>query len=115
MINVYVIGAGIVGVSCALNLLEKGFKVTLIDKENSVKETSFGNAGVITRSSAYLINNKNLIPNLKKYIFNKNPAVKLNHLYLIKNINWSSQFLYQSLEKNQKETLAILIQLFECH
>ncbi|WP_191600028.1 NAD(P)/FAD-dependent oxidoreductase [Marinomonas algicola] len=108
MINVYVIGSGIVGVSCALNLLEKGVKVTLIDKENSVKETSFGNAGVITRSSAYLINNKNLIPNLKKYIFNKNPAVRLNHLYLIKNINWSRQFLYQSLEKKSERNISYL-------
>ena len=89
MSNVYVIGAGIVGVSCALNLLEKGFKVTLIEKEDRVKETSFGNAGVIARSSAYIINNKNLIPSLKKYVFNKHPAVRMSYSYLMKNIGWS--------------------------
>jgi D-amino-acid dehydrogenase len=105
MINVYVVGAGIVGVSCALNLLEKGFKVTLIEKEDKVKETSFGNAGVIARSSAYLINNKNLLPSLRKYIFNKHPAVRIKHSYLLKNFSWSSHFLYQSLEKNSEKNI----------
>lgn len=105
MSNVYVIGAGIVGVSCALNLIEKGFTVTLIEKSNTVKETSFGNAGVITRSSAYLINNKNLIPSLKKYIFNTHPAVRLNHMYLLKNAGWSGKFLYQSLQSKSEKNI----------
>lgn len=105
MSNIYVVGAGIVGVSCALNLQEKGFKVTLIDKTNGVKETSFGNAGVITRSSAYLINNKNLIPSLKNYIFNKHPAVRLSYPYLMKNLSWASQFLAQSLEKKSEKNI----------
>lgn len=108
MSNVYVIGAGIVGVSCALNLLEKGFKVTLIEKESKVKETSFGNAGVIARSSAYVINNKNLIPSLKKYIFNKHPAVRMNHFYLMKNIDWSCRFLSQSVEKKSENNITNL-------
>ncbi len=105
MSNIYVIGAGIVGVSCALNLLEKGFNVILIKKESKVKETSFGNAGVITRSSAYLINNKNLIPNLRKYLWNTHPAVRISYSYLIKNLNWSVRFLYQSLEKQSEKNI----------
>ncbi|MBJ7536574.1 NAD(P)/FAD-dependent oxidoreductase [Marinomonas transparens] len=113
MSNVYVIGAGIVGVSCALNLLEKGFNVTLIEKEDGVKETSFGNAGVITRSSAYLINNKNLIPSLKKYVFNKHSAVRIKYSYLLKNLPWSSQFLYQSLEKKSEKNIESLNSIIE--
>lgn len=113
MSNVYVIGAGIVGVSCALNLLEKGFKVTLIEKENDVKETSFGNAGVITRSSAYLINNKNLIPSLKNYLFNTHPAVRLNYPYLMKNSIWSAKFLYQSLKNKSEKNIASLNSIIE--
>ena len=108
MVSVYVVGAGMVGVSCALNLLEKGFKVTLIDRSSEVKETSFGNAGVIARSSAYLMNNKNLIPSLHKYVFNKSLAVRLDYRYLIKNANWAARFLYQSLEPNSEKNIRAL-------
>ena len=43
-----VIGAGMVGVSTALHLQEKGQKVLLIDKTGAGLETSYGNAGVIS-------------------------------------------------------------------
>ena len=108
MTSVYVVGSGIVGVSCALNLQEKGFDVTLLDRSSDVKETSFGNAGVIARSSAFLMNNKNLIPNLRKYIFNQSLAVRLDYSYLIKNANWASRFLYQSLPQHSEKNIRSL-------
>jgi len=108
MDNVYVIGAGVVGVSCALNLIEKGFDVTLIERNESVLETSFGNAGVIARSSAYLINNKNLVSSLKKYVFNKHPAVRMSYPYLLKNIKWASCFLYNSLQETSEKNIKSL-------
>ncbi|MCO6388777.1 FAD-binding oxidoreductase [Aliihoeflea sp. 40Bstr573] len=40
-----IIGAGIVGVACALALQERGRKVTLIDRQDAGTATSFGNAG----------------------------------------------------------------------
>ena len=43
-----VIGAGIVGVCCALQLAERGLSVTVIDRKPPCEETSFGNAGVIS-------------------------------------------------------------------
>lgn len=46
--NVAVIGGGIVGLCCALNLQKKGRDVVLIDRAEGVgRETSFGNAGLI--------------------------------------------------------------------
>lgn len=45
--NVAVIGAGIVGVSCALHLQRSGFHVTLVDRLEPGEATSFGNAGVL--------------------------------------------------------------------
>ncbi|OYX58320.1 MAG: hypothetical protein B7Y93_01840 [Micrococcales bacterium 32-70-13] len=46
-----VLGAGMVGVSCALSLQKRGFAVTLIDRREPGRETSYGNAGVLSRSS----------------------------------------------------------------
>lgn len=49
--HVTVIGAGIVGVCCALHLQRKGFRVTLVDRRAPGEATSYGNACMITDSS----------------------------------------------------------------
>ncbi|MEO1159402.1 MAG: FAD-dependent oxidoreductase [Pseudomonadota bacterium] len=46
--EVTVLGAGIVGVCCALSLQEKGYAVTLIDRQPPGEAASYGNAGVIS-------------------------------------------------------------------
>ena len=45
--DVIVLGAGMVGVSTALHLLEGGMKVALLDRQGAGEETSHGNAGII--------------------------------------------------------------------
>ena len=45
--DVIVLGAGIVGVSVAVQLQKRGFAVALIDRRGPGEETSFGNAGLI--------------------------------------------------------------------
>jgi D-amino-acid dehydrogenase len=49
--DVIVVGAGIVGLGVALKLQEKGRGVTLVDRQEAGSQTSFGNAGIIERSS----------------------------------------------------------------
>ncbi|GFP61190.1 hypothetical protein BCBD1442_05480 [Brucella ceti] len=49
--DVIVLGAGIVGVSTALHLQARGRSVLLIDKGEPGEGTSYGNAGLIERSS----------------------------------------------------------------
>ncbi|RUR27283.1 FAD-binding oxidoreductase [Vreelandella andesensis] len=46
-----VLGAGIVGVSIAWQLQQRGHQVTLIDRHQPGRETSFGNAGIIQREA----------------------------------------------------------------
>lgn len=49
--DVLVLGAGIVGVSSALHLLDRGRSVVLLDRADPGSGTSYGNAGLIERSS----------------------------------------------------------------
>lgn len=49
MDDVIILGAGIVGVATGIHLLRRGRSVTLIDKNEPGRETSFGNAGIIQR------------------------------------------------------------------
>lgn len=46
-----VLGAGMVGVSIAYHLAERGHSVTLVDRRAPGQETSFGNAGLIQREA----------------------------------------------------------------
>jgi len=49
--HVTIIGAGIVGVNCAIALAKTGHKVTVIDREDPGDGCSFGNAGLICASA----------------------------------------------------------------
>jgi len=51
--DVIVLGAGIVGITLALQLSLRGRQVTLIDRQPPGSATSFGNAGLIERSSVF--------------------------------------------------------------
>jgi len=49
--DVIVLGAGMVGVSCALHLQRKNLSVAVLDRRAPGLETSFGNAGLIQREA----------------------------------------------------------------
>ncbi len=51
--DVMVLGAGIVGVCIALQLQKRGKSVVLVDRRGAGEETSYGNAGIIERSSVF--------------------------------------------------------------
>lgn len=51
--DVLVLGAGMVGVSCALHLQQRGYDVALLDRRDPGEETSYGNAGIIQREAVH--------------------------------------------------------------
>lgn len=72
--DVCILGAGIVGVSAALHLQARGRDVVLLDRRAGAGlETSFGNAGLIERSSIYPYFFPRDALKLVKYAFNLLP------------------------------------------
>ena len=60
--SVGVIGAGIQGICISLYLIKKGFKVTLIDREDpGQKSASYGNAGYNTINPGVLVNQASFV------------------------------------------------------
>src|SRR6201987_5563230 len=49
--DVIVLGAGMVGVSVALHLQQRGREVILIDRRGAGEETSYGNTGLVQREA----------------------------------------------------------------
>lgn len=62
------IGAGIVGVNCALELVKQGFKVTLVDRIEPGEGCSFGNAGILADWSFVPLFGPEVLPKIPKYL-----------------------------------------------
>ena len=75
--HVTVLGAGIVGVSCALALQAKGWQVKLIDRRLPGEETSAGNAGVLSRSSLLPFNRPGLLQSLPQLLLKPGPNLQV--------------------------------------
>ncbi|MEK9554100.1 MAG: FAD-dependent oxidoreductase, partial [Alphaproteobacteria bacterium] len=59
--RIVIVGGGIVGVCNALALQRAGHQVTLVDRATPGRETSYGNAGVLSESSIGVLNNPGLL------------------------------------------------------
>jgi len=91
--DVTIIGAGIVGICCALSLLEKGLSVRLIDKGEPGQATSYGNAGVISPWSCVPQSMPGLWRDIPGWLFDPNGPVAVRWRYLPKLLPWTLKFL----------------------
>ena len=72
--DVLVLGAGMVGVSAALHLQQRGREVILVDKNEAAgEETSFGNAGLIECASVFPYMFPRDVVQLVQYALNRSP------------------------------------------
>jgi D-amino-acid dehydrogenase len=74
--DVIVCGAGIVGVCTALHLQDRGRRVVLLDRGQPGKETSFGNAGIIERTSITPYGFPRDLGRILTYLGNRSSAVR---------------------------------------
>lgn len=112
--DIVIVGAGMVGVCCALEMQRRGARVTLIDRRAPGLETSYGNAGCFARSSIVPFNNPTLRHALPKLLGNNTPQFRYRLGYLLRETRWAMSFLAHSREHVFSQTaraLDALIQL----
>jgi D-amino-acid dehydrogenase len=91
--DVIVLGAGIVGVSAAYALRQRGLSVVLIDRREPGSETSYGNAGILSSGSILPLNKPSLWSDLPTYMSNRHAALRWNPAWAVRNIDWLVRFL----------------------
>ncbi|WPQ37577.1 NAD(P)/FAD-dependent oxidoreductase [Achromobacter xylosoxidans] len=106
--QVIVLGAGIVGVCCALELQRRGLDVTLVDRQPPGLETSAGNAGVLARSSLMPFNHPGLWRQLPRLLRNDTVQFRYRVSYLARNLGWAAGFLARARPSVFHETTAAL-------
>ena len=112
--SIIVIGGGIVGVAAALQLQLDGHQVRLIDRRQPGRETSYGNAGVLSDSSVVVLNNPGLIKALPKLLLNRSNGLWYNPFFVLRRLGWFVRFLAHcrpSHVKHAAHALRALLQL----
>jgi D-amino-acid dehydrogenase len=91
--HVAVVGAGIVGVSCALHLQRDEHNVTLLDPRAPGTATSFGNAGGIVTGAVVPNSTPALWRDIPRMLFDQDSAVRVRWRYLPQLAPWLIRFL----------------------
>jgi len=111
--DVIVLGAGIVGVSAALHLLMRGRDVVLIDRRGAGEETSYGNAGLIERSSVIPYGFPRDLRTVLFYALNRSADVRSDWRFLPRIFPWLWQFWRESAPGPLERAAADMLPLIE--
>lgn len=106
--RIAVVGAGIVGLSCALWLQRKGFSVILIDPEDPGSGTSSGNAGTIATYGCIPVNSPDLFKRLPSLLFSSDSPLSLDLGYVLSHPGWMIEFL-QNCRQHKVDRLIRLL------
>jgi D-amino-acid dehydrogenase len=95
--DVLVLGAGMVGVSAALHLQQRGRDVILVDgNELACEETSFGNAGLIECASVFPYMFPRDFGQILQYAMNRSPQVRYQLSDLPHFLPWLARYFLAS-------------------
>ena len=112
--SVGVIGAGIQGVCISLFLLRKGFKVTLIDRDEPGKNSaSYGNAGHFSPYASVPMNRPDVLIDVPAMLLSSTGPLAIKWNYAHKMIPWFLKFLKNCSKKNMMHTAKYMHQILD--
>ncbi len=112
--SVGVIGAGIQGVCISLFLIKKGFKVTLIDRDDPGKESaSYGNAGHFSPYASVPINRPDILTDVPSMLLSSTGPLALKWNYVPRMIPWFLKFIKNCSRKKMMHTAKNMHQILD--
>ncbi len=112
--SVGVVGAGIQGICIALNLIKKGFDVTIIDRDEPGKSSaSYGNAGHFSPYASLPLNRPDILIDVPAMLLSSNGPLALKWNYVPKMIPWFLKFIKNCTTKKMKYTAKYMHQILD--
>jgi D-hydroxyproline dehydrogenase len=110
--DIAVIGAGVIGLAIALELVDQGREVVLVDPGQPGMGASYGNAGTIAGYATSPVGTPAVLRSLPSLLFSKSSPLAIRHRALPSLAPWLMRFLWQSLparaERNARAIAALL-------
>ena len=112
--SVAVIGAGIQGVCIGLNLIKKGFKVTIVDRDEPGKNSaSYGNAGHFSPYASLSMNRPDVLIDVFSMLLSATGPLALRWNYIPKMIPWFFKFIKNCTKKKMMHTAKYMHQILD--
>ena len=112
--SIGVIGAGIQGICISLCLIKKGFRVTLIDRDDPGKNSaSYGNAGHFSPYASVPINRPDILLDIPSMLLSSNGPLALKWNYVLKMIPWFLKFIKNCSKKKMMHTAKYMHQILD--
>jgi len=112
--SVGVIGAGIQGICISLCLIKKGFRVTLIDRDDPGKNSaSYGNAGHFSPYASVPINRPDVLVDIPSMLLSSTGPLALKWNYVPKMIPWFLKFIKNCSKKKMMHTAKYMHQILD--
>jgi D-amino-acid dehydrogenase len=91
--DIAVVGAGIIGVACALRLARQGLRVVVIDQQLPGQGASFGNAGHLATEQVFPIADATILKRLPAMLMDPMGPLRLDWQYLPRALPWFTRLL----------------------
>ena len=113
-LKIGIVGAGIQGISNALFLQKKGFKVTIFDSdEPGSPAASYGNAGHFSPYASVPINRPDVLTDVPAMLLSSTGPLALKWNYVPKMIPWFLQFIRNCSTKKMMHTAKNMHQILD--
>lgn len=104
--DIVVIGAGIVGVACALQLARQGKQVVVMDAQEPGKGASYGNAGHLATEQVFPIADASILKRLPAMLLDPMGPLRLDWKYMPRALPWFIRLLLNLRPANYRRTVA---------
>ncbi|SUZ33146.1 D-amino acid dehydrogenase [Roseibaca ekhonensis] len=109
--EIAVIGAGVVGLTCALRLHHAGHAVVLVAPEDDETGASYGNAGVIADYGVLPIGTPDVLRDLPRLLFNRDSPLAIRHAAIATLAPWLLRFARECLPGRAQANAAAIAAL----
>ena len=109
--HVTVVGAGIVGISCAINLLRDGHAVTVIDRNPPGEGCSQGNAGMFSSDSFVPLSIPGMLSQVPGWLLDPLGPLAIRWRHLPKMLPWLVRFIRAGAPRRVEEICSALAPL----
>ncbi|MBK5529136.1 FAD-binding oxidoreductase [Pseudomonas sp. TH06] len=111
--DIAVVGAGIIGVACAVRLARQGQRVVVIDQQEPGHGASFGNAGHLATEQVFPIADLSILKRLPAMLMDPMGPLRLDWKYLPRALPWFTRLLLNLRAQPFQKTVAGLRALNE--